>query len=141
MPWAQQQRLKERIHSIEWEMRIHWLMQRWRSVAWREAKRLAATRRNKIARLALLEQIQNLQEEIVSLHKKSPRLSSTLEDFAECVCSCPRVTAFVSDKLLRILQHGLKRCQAKTQTDEKRTQSDKKSKQNDQHHHSLNHIL
>ena len=61
------------------------LMHRWKTVAWREVKRLAVTRRNRTARLALLEEIRKLQNEIARLQKNSQKLSSKLENIGECV--------------------------------------------------------
>ena len=103
-------------------MHINRLMTRWRSLAWREAKRLKATRINQTKRLALLEQIRKLQEEIASLRKQSHSLTSRMEDIGECVYLCPHMNVFVLNLCfcIPVLQHGRKRSQkteAKTQED------------------------
>ena len=71
------------------------LMHRWKTVAWRESKRLGVTRRNRIARLTLLEEIRKLQNEIVSLQKNSQMLSSDLENIGEYVFLRVGVVLFV----------------------------------------------
>ena len=99
-------------------MHITRLIHRWKSTAWREAKRLAATRRNQTIRLALLEQIRKLQDEIASMQKNSRMLSSSLEDIEECVYPFTRAAVFVLH-CVRLcmcgLQYGPTRSQ-KTQT-------------------------